>query len=333
MKHENKFLIFHIPKEKGLKRFIKGGILTIARVYYNILSKFCCPKDCEIKKYKVSILAIFKNEEKYLKEWIEFHKIVGIEHFYLYNNNSEDNYKKVLQPYIDEGIVTLMQWHKNQAQMECYNDGISRFSNESEWIAIVDIDEFIVPNFTDCVYDFLKNFRDKPAVLVYWKFFGTSAYLDRSRDELVTEDFILGWRKYANIGKCFYNTRFSFDGTHKRNHAFHHFLWANYKGHELPPVNVFGKICLLWKHPIPMRADKENFPMQINHYFTKSYQEYIDKRKKGDVYFKQDPHTVEYFYEHEMVTQKADYHAYKYLIKLKIAMDKGNNTELKGDCS
>ena len=38
------------------------------------------------KKYKLSICAIFKNEANYLKEWIEYHRMVGVEHFYLYNS-------------------------------------------------------------------------------------------------------------------------------------------------------------------------------------------------------------------------------------------------------
>ena len=40
------------------------------------------------KKYNVAVCAIFKNEAPYLKEWIEFNHLVGVEHFYLYNNNS-----------------------------------------------------------------------------------------------------------------------------------------------------------------------------------------------------------------------------------------------------
>ena len=69
-------------------------------------------------------------------------------------------------------------------------------------------------------------------------------------------------------------------------------------------------------------ADKEDFPIQINHYFTKSYKEYALKRAKGDVYFKINPHDEEYFYEHEMKCTSTDYSAYKYLIKVKLAMGK-----------
>ena len=40
-------------------------------------------------KYQVSACLIFKDCGRYLAEWIEFHHMAGIEHFYLYNNNSK----------------------------------------------------------------------------------------------------------------------------------------------------------------------------------------------------------------------------------------------------
>ena len=42
--------------------------------------------------YYLSILAIFKNEAMNLKEWIEHYILNGVEHFYLINNGSTDNF-------------------------------------------------------------------------------------------------------------------------------------------------------------------------------------------------------------------------------------------------
>ncbi len=74
-------------------------------------------------KYYLSICAIFKNEAAYLGEWIEFHRLAGVEHFYLYNNLSDDNYFSVLKYYIDKGTVTLRDWPeewKRYAQSNVY---------------------------------------------------------------------------------------------------------------------------------------------------------------------------------------------------------------------
>ena len=114
----NKYFIFDNPHVYNLKRFVKNVLYFPFEAVYHCRLAFCRVKP-RSKKYKVAICAIFKNEALYLKEWIEYHKIVGVEHFYLYNNNSEDNYEAILAPYIQDGTVTLTQWTQNQAQMQC----------------------------------------------------------------------------------------------------------------------------------------------------------------------------------------------------------------------
>lgn len=60
-------------------------------------------------KYYLSIGAIFKNEANIFQEWIDHHLYHGVEHFYLLNDHSTDEYMKILQPYINKGIVSLYQ--------------------------------------------------------------------------------------------------------------------------------------------------------------------------------------------------------------------------------
>lgn len=312
----NDYFIFDEPHKNGLKYRIKNAYWRLQALYFTTEYKLM-QVDSAIKRYNVSICAIFKNEAPYLREWLEFNHLVGVEHFYLYNNNSEDDYEAVLRPYIKSGLVTLIDWPHNQKQMECYQTCIKDYAGETKWLGFIDIDEFIVPKSTDSIYEFLKPFeRNAGAVNIYWKLFGTSGRLDRDITGLVSENFTVCWPKYCDIGKCFYNTAFGFDYDCKHAKLLHHSFWANYKGKNVPPVNIFNHICVGNRHI----ADKVDFPIQINHYFTKSYKEYAMKRAKGDVYFKNNPHDEAYFYEHEMKCTSTDYSAYKYLIKLKLRM-------------
>ena len=92
----------------------------------------------------LAICAIFRNEAPYLQEWIEFHRLAGIEKFHLYQNRSDDNFETVLRPYIDEGLVELIDWPREPpCQMEAYADFISRHSGEPWWVAFIDCDEFL----------------------------------------------------------------------------------------------------------------------------------------------------------------------------------------------
>ena len=312
--------IFDNAKAPGAKRIIKKAALELISAYYKMKMNMIHPVIKE-KKYKVSICAIFKNEASYLKEWIEFNHLVGIDHFYLYNNNSEDDFESVLKPYIESDLVTLIEWPHNQKQMECYMNCIEKYSSETKWLGFIDIDEFVVPKSTNNVYDFLKLFeKNRGSVNIYWKLFGTSGLMDRDLTGLVVEDFTICWPKFCDIGKCFYNTAFDFNNKSSHSSQLHHKFWANWKGKDIPPVNIFDCICVRDRNV----AKDDDFPIQINHYFTKSYREYALKRAKGDVYFEINPHDEEYFYEHEMKTASADYSAYKYLVKLKLAMKDKN---------
>ena len=97
-----------------------------------------------MKKYQLAICSIFKNEGKYIQEWIEYHKLIGVEHFYLYDNDSTDDIT-VLQQYIDEGTLTLNRISGVAMQMPAYNHFLNTYKEEVEWCAIIDLDEFIVP--------------------------------------------------------------------------------------------------------------------------------------------------------------------------------------------
>lgn len=313
-----KYEDYFIHDEKllsGLKGKLKEKYYALQAII-EYFRGIVCKLVIQEKKLNVSICAIFKNEAPYLKEWLEFNHLVGVEHFYMYNNNSEDNYEEILTPYIEKGWVTLVQWPHNQKQMESYMDCIEKFSDETKWLGFIDIDEFIVPKSTDNIYDFLRKFENRGAVNIYWKLYGTSGKIDRDMSGLVTEEFTVCWPKYCDIGKCFYNTAFGFDPQSKMSKQLHHKFCANYKGKDIPPVNIFGHVCAGNRNI----ADNKDFPIQINHYFTKSYKEYAMKRAKGDVYFKINPHDEQYFYEHEMKCTDVDYSAYKYLNKLKLAM-------------
>lgn len=125
---------------------------TLTDVCLNSTSETC-------KIYDFSICAIFKDESKYLKEWIEYHRLFGVDHFYLYNIGSKDCFQSVLHPYIEEGIVTLIHWPEaisNQderhadswalsTQIPAYENAVNFIAkNETKWLILVDIDEFLV---------------------------------------------------------------------------------------------------------------------------------------------------------------------------------------------
>ncbi len=94
--------------------------------------------------YRLSIAAIIRNEEDII-EWIEYHRIVGVEHFYIYDNESTDGLKDKLHGYIEKGIVTYTFFPGECVQDKAYQDAVDKYKNDTKWLAIIDGDEYIVP--------------------------------------------------------------------------------------------------------------------------------------------------------------------------------------------
>ena len=138
--------------------------------------------------YNLAIFSLFQHESKYLREWIEYHKLLGVEHFYLYNNLSNDNYHKVLAPYIKRGEVTLVQWPYYdpdgaapyfwcEMQKRAYENAMDKARGKYRWMAFIDTDEFLVPMKHNTILDFLNGYEAYGGVIVNWVIFGTS-YVD-----------------------------------------------------------------------------------------------------------------------------------------------------------
>lgn len=151
-------------------------------------------------KYNLAICAIFKNEAPYLKEWIEFHRLVGVEHFYLYNNLSTDNYKEVLKPYIKAKIVDLIEWPHEISetrlwytiQCEAYTTALKKNQETVKWMALIDIDEFLFPVNADTINEVIQEFEDYNGsniggICVNWQLYGTSHIFKIPEDQLLIE--------------------------------------------------------------------------------------------------------------------------------------------------
>lgn len=182
-----------------------------------ILFLVCCACSSSPYKYRLAICAIFKNEAAWLKEWVCYHHhVLGVEHFYLYNNESADGYLEVLEPFIEEGIVEVIDWDSKDpdhlasgafmdapwsaTQLGAYNNCLQkRALGKAKWVAMIDIDEFIVPvKGVKSLYALLdlaeKN--KKGTVSMMWRVFGTSNVKELKPGELLTEK--LTWRAADN---------------------------------------------------------------------------------------------------------------------------------------
>jgi len=137
----------------------------------------------------LSICAVYRDEAPYLREWVEFHRLVGVERFFLYDNRSADDHRDVLAPYVAEGTVVVHDWPQWPAQIQSYDDCLKRHASDSRWIAFIDLDEFLFSPQGTPLPDVLGEFEEFPGIGVNWAMFGSSGH-EVAPQGLVIESYL-----------------------------------------------------------------------------------------------------------------------------------------------
>ena len=136
--------------------------------------------DKNLFPYDLAVVAIFKDEAPYLAEWLDYHLLAGVEHFYLYNNDSTDNYADIIAPYVAANLVTPIDFPGKAMQMPAYEDALEKFRFTCRYMAFIDIDEFIFPKTNRSIAQVADEIlsRDKTAagLVINEQTFGTNGH-------------------------------------------------------------------------------------------------------------------------------------------------------------
>jgi len=127
---------------------------------------FACVIDRRLIRY--FLCCSFRNEAPYLREWIEYHRLIGFETFLLMNDNSTDDTQCLLDAYAEEGIVirvpndideeAVRDLHEQDAVFDVCTKYLqsnpTRFDPSRTWMMTHDTDEFVWFDKTDSVQSF-----------------------------------------------------------------------------------------------------------------------------------------------------------------------------------
>lgn len=310
MRTENEVFYIDRPHRLSLKDVVKYCIYP----FYNVFLKFMSllfTKDRRATKYKVSVCTCFKNEAPFIKEWIEYHLFIGVEHFYLYNNNSTDHYQDILDPYVQSGVVTILDFPVVPVQVAAYKHFYDNFRNETQWVAFIDIDEFICLKKDESIISWLSKFSKYPLVYMYWKYFGSNGLLEHDESRTVMEQYTCATDKYINIGKVFYNTRYDIA---KFDKSMVHFMLVNWHGILIPAVNEAMNFSI-WGI---QKIKNKQFTLQLNHYWSKAFNQYIRKYKNGSAAFGDNWKKIWVYKETEHLCKSPDYTIFRFLTEVKL---------------
>ncbi len=274
-----------IPNKMARNRWrgiLRYGITNAIKLKREIRNNDTTPE------HYLTVCAIAKDEGPYFKEWIEWHRKMGVEKFYIYDNESTDDTRKILQPYIDAGIVEYIYFPGYRKQLAAYDDCMARHRFDSRWIAFIDLDEFIVPEKDQSVTDFLKRFEDRPVVEINWLVYGSGGAKKKEPGGMMQR-----FKKHSQPDHIL--------NRHVKSIVDPRRVFCMIGCHEA--ARVSGKGADSHGNPIT-RSFRDRVPQQdvirINHYAVRSFEEFLEKQNRGRASGKKRTVSREYFDEYDL---------------------------------
>ena len=227
---------------------------------------------------KFAIGAIVKNEADSILEWVAYHWVVGIDHFFIADNGSNDGTYEILKGLEKQGFVTVFRFPTlgtKAPQLLAYKKIIKLSKGLYTAVAFIDADEYLVPmDESDNVKLYLTQWFSKPdtaAVAMNWACFGSSGEIFR-RPELVIERFKLRFSEKRNQ-----NHHFKTIVRPEKVEIFYNPHMVKLKSGNY--LNVLGEKLVAHPKQTFGLSDKVIwYPVRVNHYVVKSLEEFLVRK-------------------------------------------------------
>lgn len=172
-----------------LKRFCRDKAYRRSRGYR---VRNVTPSARAIPDLYLTTATIVHDEAKYIREFVAFHKVVGVDHMLIYMDGGFDlATASALDDFVTSGFVELIAWPRldrgKNNQFLAYKNAVERMCRKTKWLAMIDADEFL---FASASHDLRKELQQREkysAVSVYSHTFGTGGVARIPHGGLVTE--------------------------------------------------------------------------------------------------------------------------------------------------
>ena len=229
---------------------------------------------------KILLCTIAKEENKYIKEFVEHYQKLKVNKIIIYDNNDIDseNFTDILKNEISNNFVKIINYRGfEQPQIKALNDCYERNNKRYDWIAFYDVDEFLhIINYTDLnKFMSLKRFKKCQSILINWKYYGDNDllyYEPKPLSERFTKPF------YFNSSKESLKYKVSAAKTIVRGGL--KIEWSHLPHYLKNTINCRPDGSILYNYFSPPQYSIA----YLSHYTTKSTEEFAERLIRGDVF-------------------------------------------------
>lgn len=244
-------------------------ILAIIRARNQSKSQFFDVTASVPSQGRVVICCIAKNEQLYIREWVDHHLALGFDMVYVYDNGSDIPIEQTLETYVTANTVKVLRATGRIMQIPSYNHFTANFAAKHDFCAFIDCDEFIIlkkhQNVLSLCQDYLSAESSAGALAINWMIFGSNgltSYDARPVVERFTKRGAIVNQNIKCIVRC--STLQQYSHPHYPTRLIGYIVDTDRKVVN-PPFNQFGPVDVC----------------QINHYFAKSRSEFYIKQQRG----------------------------------------------------
>lgn len=257
-------------------------MLSLLRRTLNITKLSVAPPRAAPNRYGLAIVAIIKNEARYLAEWAQFHHLAGARHFYIYDNGSTDGSCAALRAAVPSDMLTIIPWQQKfhfgrfgaeiHNQVLAYAHAVMNFGAGYRWMTWIDIDEFLVPKQAGDLNTALHGLEGQRMISLPWHMFGRSGH-KTPPDGGVVPNYL--WRNPDPMHKSLCKFKVIADPCHVTAVKVH---WMEVDNATISS-NDRGMLAKLAARIDPgfYSADR----LQLNHYYTRSDADIAEKLDRG----------------------------------------------------
>jgi Glycosyltransferase family 92 len=264
-----------------------------------------------------------------IREWVEYHSFIGIRNFYIFNHGPKNSTKILsssLAPFITNGIVKLrtfpVGWKSGYEtlgipdvcgpKIQCWalTTCAREYRHQHNFIASIDVDEFIVMRVNQTLSTFLGDYY-KGGLLMHWRIFGSSGFIHRPEGGVL-----------RNYNHCCDNETLSTSSRTDNPRGYTKSITSTTAMNDHTYCNPHLCMDILY-YDENMRADNSKVNVSfskvaLNHYRVKSWDDFTLKRNAmkaiggthGKSYFDQaNLNTTDFCYEAALTASKLAYKA------------------------
>jgi hypothetical protein len=227
----------------------------------------------------LSLTACIKNEAKYIQEWLAYYKSVGVEKFYIYNNRSKDDTEDKIDELSFRNDITLIDYNPTNPDKIglAYQRSNLEYGKKTHWMLFCDADEFFMPSATDDLKVLLQDYEQFSGLGVPWQIYGSSGHL-LSPEGLCLENYLnraeTNWPTNKLVKSIIKMCEIEPHALSSTGYLTSH-LWNTKKGVVDENYNIIDSENQGRVNEISIKK------IRVNHYFTKSYEDWLEKRHRG----------------------------------------------------